>query len=38
MIESTGVAAIGVHGRTKDERPNNPNHDNYIQEVVKVMV
>ena len=36
MIETTGVAAIAVHGRTKDERPNNDNHIDFIQEVAKV--
>ena len=36
MIESTGVAAIGVHGRTKDERPGHANHDDIIREVVQV--
>ena len=36
MIETTGVTAIGVHGRTKEERPSNPNHDDFIHAVVKV--
>ena len=36
MIETTGVAAIAVHGRTKDERPNHDNHIDFIQEVAKV--
>ena len=36
MIESTGVAAIGVHGRTKDERPGQACHDDIIREVVQV--
>jgi tRNA-dihydrouridine synthase 2 len=38
MIETTGVAAIGVHGRTKEERPNHPNNVDIIKEVVKVRV
>ena len=36
MIESTGVAAIGVHGRTKDERSGQPCHDDFIQAIVQV--
>ncbi len=35
VIESTGVTAFAVHGRTKDERPNHANHVDVIQEVVK---
>lgn len=31
MIESCGVAAIGVHGRTKDDRPRHPNNNKAIQ-------
>jgi tRNA-dihydrouridine synthase len=37
MIESTGVSAIGVHGRTKEERPAHPNNDEVIATVVKVI-
>ncbi|KAH9509534.1 tRNA-dihydrouridine(20) synthase [NAD(P)+]-like protein [Bulinus truncatus] len=33
LIESTGVSAIGVHGRTKYERSGDPNHDDYIKAV-----
>ena len=36
VIEKTGVAALAVHGRTKDERPNHEVHIDAIQEVVKV--
>ena len=36
IIESTGVAAVAVHGRTKDERPNHTNNVAYIQAVAKV--
>lgn len=36
VIEKTGVAALAVHGRTKEERPNHENHLDVIQEVVKV--
>jgi len=35
IIESTGVSAVGVHGRTKDQRPNNENNVEVLQEVVK---
>ena len=33
LIESCGVSAIGVHGRTRDERPSNSNHDDVIAAV-----
>jgi len=33
MIESTGVNAIGVHGRFKEERPREPAHYEYIKAV-----
>ncbi|BFZ13458.1 hypothetical protein BsWGS_16500 [Bradybaena similaris] len=33
LIESTGVSALAVHGRTKDERSRDPNRDNYIRAV-----
>ncbi|XP_029993376.1 tRNA-dihydrouridine(20) synthase [NAD(P)+]-like [Sphaeramia orbicularis] len=32
-IEKTGVAAIAVHGRFKEERPRHPVHCDYIQAV-----
>ena len=35
VIQSTGVCAVGVHGRTKDQRPSNENSVEAIQEVVK---
>ena len=35
VIEFTGVEALAVHGRTIKERPNNQNHLDFIQEVVK---
>jgi len=41
MIEKTGVKAIGVHGRTKEERSSLPCHDDYIakiSEVIKIPV
>ncbi|XP_005103788.2 tRNA-dihydrouridine(20) synthase [NAD(P)+]-like [Aplysia californica] len=37
IIESTGVSAVGVHGRTKDERSRNPNRDEFIQAVAKAV-
>ena len=38
VIQETGVSALAVHGRTKDERPNNDVHIDYIQEVSKVTI
>ena len=35
MIQTTGVSAVAVHGRTKDERPNNPNHLDVLQKVAE---
>lgn len=35
MIERTGVSAIGVHGRRKDERPSEPNRVLEIRDVVQ---
>lgn len=37
MIESTGVAAITVHGRTKPERPNHDNRTDYIRSVAETL-
>ncbi|XP_051546331.1 tRNA-dihydrouridine(20) synthase [NAD(P)+]-like [Myxocyprinus asiaticus] len=34
-IEKTGVAAIAVHGRMKEERPRHPLHCDYIRAVVE---
>merc|ERR1719431_649054 len=34
VIETTGVAALAVHGRTKDQRPNNPNDTAAIRALV----
>ncbi|XP_063801340.1 tRNA-dihydrouridine(20) synthase [NAD(P)+]-like isoform X2 [Pseudophryne corroboree] len=33
LIESTGVAAIAVHGRKKEERPQHPVHCNFIKAI-----
>lgn len=35
LIESTGVSALGVHGRTKEERPRHPNRNNIIQMIAE---
>lgn len=35
MIESCGVAALAVHGRTKDERPQHPNNTAAIRRIVE---
>ena len=37
MIESTGVAALGVHGRTREERSRNPNHNDVIKAVAETL-
>lgn len=37
VIESTGVAAIAVHGRTKTERPRDRNNDAAIRQVVEAV-
>uniref|UniRef100_A0AAF5CWU0 B30.2/SPRY domain-containing protein n=1 Tax=Strongyloides stercoralis TaxID=6248 RepID=A0AAF5CWU0_STRER len=34
MVQRTGVSAIGVHGRRRDERPNDKNRVDEIKEVV----
>ncbi|TKS73881.1 tRNA-dihydrouridine(20) synthase [NAD(P)+]-like [Collichthys lucidus] len=36
-IERTGVAAIAVHGRMKEERPRHPVHCDYIQAVAQAV-
>lgn len=35
VIQETGVSALAVHGRTKDQRPNHDNNLEYIQAVAK---
>ncbi|KAA0191407.1 hypothetical protein HAZT_HAZT007393 [Hyalella azteca] len=37
MIEKCGVAAVAIHGRTKDERPQHSNHDDVIKRVTEVL-
>ncbi|XP_068168524.1 tRNA-dihydrouridine(20) synthase [NAD(P)+]-like isoform X2 [Antennarius striatus] len=36
-IEKTGVAAVAVHGRLKEERPRHPVHCDYIQAVAEAV-
>ncbi|XP_055617697.1 tRNA-dihydrouridine(20) synthase [NAD(P)+]-like isoform X2 [Toxorhynchites rutilus septentrionalis] len=36
-LESTGIAAIAVHGRTKIERPRHPVHPDVIREIAQVL-
>ena len=31
MLEQTGISAVAVHGRLRDERPRHPNHDDVIK-------
>ncbi|XP_022343049.2 tRNA-dihydrouridine(20) synthase [NAD(P)+]-like [Crassostrea virginica] len=35
VIESTGVSALGVHGRTKEERPRHANRNNVIKTIAE---
>lgn len=37
LIESTGVAAIAVHGRTREERPHDSNHDDIIRAIAQAV-
>ncbi|KAL5971428.1 tRNA-dihydrouridine 20 synthase NAD P like [Taenia solium] len=37
LIESTGVAAIAVHGRTREERPHDANHDDVIRAIAQAV-
>lgn len=37
MIESTGVAAIAIHGRTRPERPHHKNRTDYIAKITEVL-
>lgn len=36
-LESTGISAIAIHGRTKIERPQHPVHIDVIKEIAKVL-
>ncbi|GFO06126.1 tRNA-dihydrouridine(20) synthase [nad(p)+]-like protein [Plakobranchus ocellatus] len=37
LIESTGVSALAVHGRTKTERSRDPNRDHYIKAIAEAL-
>jgi len=37
MIEECGVAAIAVHGRTKDERPQHSNRNHFLKEIAQYL-
>lgn len=36
-LESTGISAIGIHGRTRDERPRHPCHHDHIKAVAEAL-
>ncbi|XP_034251715.1 tRNA-dihydrouridine(20) synthase [NAD(P)+]-like [Thrips palmi] len=36
-LAETGIAAIGVHGRTRDERPQHGNRNHYIRAVAEAL-
>ena len=35
MIESCGVSAIGIHGRTKEERPPHKNRNHFLKAIAE---
>ncbi|KAF9536050.1 tRNA-dihydrouridine(20) synthase [NAD(P)+]-like, partial [Lunasporangiospora selenospora] len=37
MIEQTGIKALTVHCRTRDERPRNPGHWDRFKEIVETV-
>ena len=37
VITVTGIAAIGVHGRTRDERPRHKCREDYIRQVAQAL-
>ena len=37
MVESTGIAAVAIHGRYREERPRHPNHDDLIKRLTSVV-
>ncbi|ORX88967.1 FMN-linked oxidoreductase [Basidiobolus meristosporus CBS 931.73] len=37
LLATTGIKAIGVHCRTKDERPREPGHWDYFTDIVKAL-
>lgn len=36
-LAATGIAAIGIHGRTVKERPRHPNRNHYIKAVAETL-
>lgn len=36
-LEKTGIAAIAIHGRTKDERPQHANRNKVLKEIAQVL-
>ena len=36
-LAETGIAAIGIHGRTRDERPKHPNRNETIKAIAEVL-
>lgn len=36
-LASCGIAALAVHGRTKEERPQHFNHNDYIKTVASAL-
>lgn len=37
-LEATGISAIAVHGRTRDERPQHSNRDDVIRAVAEALI
>ncbi|KAK9761444.1 tRNA-dihydrouridine synthase 2 [Basidiobolus ranarum] len=37
LLASTGIKALGVHCRTRDERPREPGHWDYFTDIVKAL-
>ncbi|KAK3603799.1 hypothetical protein CHS0354_042800 [Potamilus streckersoni] len=37
LMESTGISAITIHGRTKEERPQHQNHNDVIKAAAEVL-
>ena len=37
LIQSTGVAALAVHGRTRDERPQHKNRNHVIKAIAEAL-
>lgn len=36
-LQETGIAAIAIHGRTRDERPQHPNRNHYLKQVAAAL-